>query len=72
MRRSRRDEKLDSLLGKIVRLTFTDGDEKIGVLEWDMPSLGIPSRSYSLYVFGSDYLFFRKSHVKKIKEWREK
>lgn len=70
----KRDPKLDSLLGEIVRITFTDGTEKIGVLEWDM-ARGLdklPSQMYSVYVFGSGYCFFRKSHVKKIREWREK
>lgn len=71
---SKRDPKLDSLVGKIVRITFSDGDEKLGVLEWDMP-IGyqkLPSQMYSVFVFGSGYYFFRKSHVKSIKEWREK
>ena len=71
---TRTDDKLDSLLGEVVRITFTDGTEKIGVLEWDMalaPSM-LPSRMYSVYVFGSGYCFVRKSHVKKIREWREK
>ncbi len=71
---TKRDPKLDSLLGEIVRITFIDGDEKLGVLEWDMP-IGynrLPSQMYSIFVFGSGYCFFRKSHVKSIKEWREK
>ena len=70
----KRDPKLDSLLGEIVRITFTDGTEKIGVLEWDMARglEKLPSQMYSVYVFGSGYCFFRKSHVKKIREWREK
>lgn len=71
---TRTDEKLDSLLGEVVRITFNDDTEKIGVLEWNMsmgPSM-LPSQMYSVYVFGSGYCFFRKSHVKKIREWREK
>ena len=70
----KKDAKLDSLLGEIVRITFRDGVERIGVLEWNMQK-GIdklPSQIYSVYVFGSGYYFFRKSHVKKIREWREK
>ena len=70
----KKDPKLDSLLGEIVRITFQDGVERIGVLEWDM-ARGLdklPSQMYSVYVFGSGSYFFRKSHVKKIREWREK
>lgn len=71
---SKRDVKLDSLLGEIVRITFTDGTEKLGVLEWDMPIgyLKTPSQMYSVFVFGSGYCFFRKSHVRKVRKWREK
>ena len=69
----KKDPKLDSLLGEIVRITFQDGVERIGVLEWDM-ARGLdklPSQMYSIYVFGNGYYFFRKSHVKKVREWRE-
>lgn len=68
---NRRDAKLDSLLGKIVRITFENGQTKTGVLEWDMFYKGKPSNSYSLYVFGYGYFFFKKTHVARVKEWEE-
>ena len=73
---NRRDEKLDKLVNEIVIITFFDGQKRTGVLEWDMPLQtgsfkGLPSGMYSIFVFGTGYIFFHKSNVKEIKEWRE-
>jgi hypothetical protein len=73
---NRRSEKLDKFLGKKVEITFTDGDVEQGWLEFDRPYWGLKfgSNRYSLegcYANGTcSHLFFRKSHVKSIKEVR--
>ncbi len=67
---NRRSQELDALLNKLVDITFMDGEEKTGVLEYDMPmGPGLPfSSKYSLYIFGEGYLYFYKTHVKRVKE----
>ena len=66
---SRRSKKLDDHLGKLVDITFSDGDKQTGVLEYGMHPEGYPpDDKYTLYVFGRGYLILRKTHVKSIKE----
>ena len=67
---NRRSEQLDRHLNKLVDITFTDGDEETGVLEYGRPIAPElpPRQKYSLYVFGKGYTRFYKSAVKKIKE----
>lgn len=70
---NRRSEKLDQYINKRVKITFADGDSRIGVLGWNEhlePLMLIPQR---YYLKSSDwaYVSFRKSHVKSIKEVRE-
>lgn len=67
---NRRSEKLDLFLGKLVDVTFTDGDTRTGVLEFGMTTTpGLPpANDYTIYVFGEGYTHFRKSTVKSIKE----
>lgn len=67
---TRRSKELDELLNKLVDITFRDGDEKTGVLEYGRPKApGLPdSKQYQLYIFGSGYLYFHKTHVKRVKE----
>lgn len=70
---NRRSEKLDQYLNKQVKITFNDGDSRIGVFEWNEhlePLMIIPQMYYLRYSDGT-YLSFRKSHVKSIKEVRE-
>ena len=70
---NRRSEKLDKYLNKLVKITFTDGDSRIGVLGWNErlePLMLIPQQ-YFLRDSVGVYLSFRKSHVKSIKEVRE-
>ncbi|MBP3280052.1 MAG: hypothetical protein J6M44_13970 [Butyrivibrio sp.] len=64
---NRRDKKLDALCGELVDVTFSDGDEKTGVLEFGMQLEGWPTNDrYTLYVFGQGYIILRKTHMKKI------
>lgn len=67
---NRRDKRLDSLLDSLVDVTFTDGDTKTGVLQYNMqPTLDrLPIRKYCLYVFGTGRIFFYKSAVRRIRE----
>ena len=67
---NRRDERLDGLLNQLVKITFCDETEYTGVLEFDMSSQGFNPHMYSIFVFGQGYIFFYKSHVKKVTEWR--
>lgn len=65
---NRRDKKLDALCGELVDVTFSDGDEKTGVLEFGMQLEGWPTNDrYTLYVFGQGYIILRKTHVRKIR-----
>lgn len=70
MRAQGRSPRLDKLLGELVTITFKNGKEELGVLEWNMLRQGIPSERYSLYIFGQGYHFFRKAQVFSIEEWR--
>lgn len=67
---SRRSARLDRFLNRLVDITFHDGQQGTGVLEFGMqPSLDRdPVRQYSLFVFGSGYKYFYKSQVSKIRE----
>lgn len=74
---NRRSEKLDQYLNKQVEITFIDGDIYTGLLEFDRPYTGLKfgSNQYSItykdtYTFLDAHMFFRKSHVKSIKEVR--
>lgn len=69
---NRRSEKLDQYLNKLVEITFFDGDVQTGILEFDRSYWGLPfgSNQYSITHDGT-HMFFRKSHVKSIKEVRE-
>lgn len=66
---TRRDSRLDRLLGRLVTITFSDGSKKIGVLEFGLPyAPGLPdSNYYSLYEFGKGRIRFRKSAIKMVK-----
>ena len=65
---NRRDAKLDALCGELVDVTFFDGDEKTGVLEYGMHIEGWPANDrYTLYVFGQGYIILRKTHVRRIR-----
>ena len=67
---NRCSDKLDKLIGKNVIVTFWDGDEREGILEFNRPYWGLKfgSNKYSIYKPNEGALFFRKSHVKKIRE----
>lgn len=69
----RRSEKLDQYLNKHVEITFIDGDIEKGILEFDRPYWGqkFGSNKYSI-TYNGTHMFFRKSHVKSIKEVRDK
>lgn len=66
---NRRSEKLDQYLDKKVEITFIDGDIAVGILEFGRPFMGLSfgSNLYSITCNGV-HMFFRKSHVKSIKE----
>lgn len=66
---NRRSEKLDQYLNKQVEITFIEGDIVTGILEFDRPFMGLPfgSNQYSI-TYNGTHMFFRKSHVKSIKE----
>ena len=70
---NRRSEKLDKYLNKTVQITFFDGEIMTGYLEFGRPLLGTPfsSNEYSITRNGT-HMFFRKSHVKSIKESEDK
>lgn len=63
---SRRDEKLDKLLGERVKVTFFDGYTVEGILYWCKPE--VPTGA----IYREDYsvgdLHFYKSVVKKIEK----
>lgn len=65
---NRRNKKLDKYIGKPVEITFIDGSTRTGILEYDRPLFSglLPSRYYSIN--DGEYTFFRKTHVKKIRE----
>ena len=73
MRINRHDEKLDSLLGKQVRIEFTDGDVRVGTLRWNermqTPTMLQPQH-YFLVPYSGNIVTFRKKHVKKVEEVR--
>lgn len=68
MKINRRDKKLDALLGKVVEVTFWDGEIATGVLEFNRPYWGLKfgSNQYSI-THNNTPMFFRKSHVKSIR-----
>lgn len=65
---SHRNEKLEKLLGKAVKITFKDGDIKTGMLHRNY-------RGFQPYVLVTRLcdIIFAKSHVKKIEEitWQQ-
>lgn len=71
---NRRSDKLDKYLNKRVKITFTDGDSRIGVLGWNehLEPLMIIPQQYYLRNSDGIHFSFRKSHVKSIKEVRQK
>jgi hypothetical protein len=69
MRINRHDAKLDALLGRAVRIDFTDGDVREGVLGWQERTnliRGVQSQYYYLMLSDGTYLSFRKAHVKDV------
>lgn len=68
---NRRSEKLDKYLNKRVEITFHDGDVETGILEFGKPYWGFNTDEYSLTRNNDPDVYFRKSHVKSIKEARE-
>lgn len=71
---NRRSEKLDQYLNKQVEITFIDGDIVTGNLEFNRPYWGLKfgSNQYSITKDNGTEVFFRKSHVKSIKQVRNK
>lgn len=74
---NRRSEKLDRFLGKRVEVIFNDGDVVEGTLVFDKPydeGEYVYPNMYALTELDNRYietLFFRKSHVKSIREVKE-
>jgi hypothetical protein len=70
---NRRSDKLDQYLNKRVKITYTDGDSRIGVLGWNerLEPLMIFPQQYFLKGSDGAFISFRKSHVKSIKEVKE-
>lgn len=78
MKNSRRDAKLDSLLGKKVYIIWNDEDDDndfdIGILNWQgeyNPKTGVKPFCYNILKANGSHLCFRKSHVKYIREVQE-
>ena len=70
----RKVEKLNSLIGQKVRLTFNDGTTEEGILEKEQPveGLSFPKKKYSILKADGSRTFFSKSHVKRIwKRWKK-
>lgn len=66
-------EKLNSLVGQKVRLTFNDGTTEEVILEKEQPveGLSFPRKKYSIMKSDGSSTFFSKSHVKRIwKRWK--
>lgn len=66
-------EKLNSLIGQKVRLTFNDGTTEEGILEKEQPveGLSFSKKKYSILKSDGSRTFFSKSHVKRIwKRWK--
>lgn len=61
-----RDKKLDSLIGTLVEITFTDNKVIKGVLGYTEPFSGQYSKTPTHY-YTCGYYSFRKSHVKKVR-----
>ena len=69
MKSTRRDKKLDSLLGKVVRVDFTDGSTITGVLGWVeafQPPLYMKPFFYYIVPAHGNIVQFRKTYVKKV------
>lgn len=73
MKNSKRDEKLDALLGKEVIIRFDDIWEKRGVLKWQGYCSTGEIRSFGYYLETDEHkrIFFRKSHVISAREVKE-
>ena len=68
---NRRDEKLDSMLGKKVQVTFWDKTKASGILHWNgayNPIKGLHPFCYYIQRVDGGHLSFRKSHVTSVKE----
>lgn len=67
---NRRSEKLDRLLNKKVVVTFKDGAVHEGILEFNRSYLGLNcgSYQYSLDSPNHNLLFFKKTHIKNVRE----
>ena len=66
-------EKLNSLIGQKVRLTFNDGTTEEGILEkeWPVEGRSFPRKKYSIVKSDGSRTFYSKSHVKRIwKRWK--
>lgn len=73
MKINRHDARLDSLLGKKVKIEFTDGDVRAGTLGWnermESPSYMHP-QMYFITTCTGMVVEFRKKHVKSVEEVR--
>jgi hypothetical protein len=64
MKNCHRDKKLDSLIGKIVKITFIDGQEEVGELIWvEKITKETPYKPQMYHCGGWS---FYKSHVKSV------
>ena len=66
------NKRLNCFLDELVTITFKDGSEKTGVLEFGMGKLAEhkpPIMRYSLYVFGEGYRYLRIGSLKRVKLW---
>ena len=66
---NRRCNKLDDQIGKRVKITFTDGDVREGVLDWQgryNPDNGLKPFSYNLLLPAGNHVCFKKSNVKTV------
>ncbi|MBQ9302055.1 hypothetical protein [Butyrivibrio sp.] len=68
---NRRSERLDKFINELVNIRFRDGDVKTGVLEYDPPGTMFYRGWYCLYIFGHGRMYFRKSHIRSIRKWKE-
>lgn len=69
---SNKNARLNSYLGELVTVTFQDGTQKVGVLEFGMGYLAQhkpPIERYSLYVFGEGYNYLRINQLRGIRLW---
>lgn len=69
MKITRRDERLDKLLNRVVKIEFKDGSFVQGFFTWnEKPTspLYLKSQCYFLVTDKATYWLIRKSHVKRV------